>query len=241
MSNFISYLRVSTAGQGRSGLGLEAQREAVKRHVGSGQVIEEYVEIESGKKTDRPQLDKALRHAKATGATLVCAKLDRVGRRASHVLGILDNSGIKVEFANAPTASALELGVLAVVAQQEGLAISERTTAALQAAKARGVRLGNPNGAAALRRYEAENGNAAGVEGCQKAADTFANETREWIESAMAVGCGSANAIAGHLNAKGIRTRRGKAWTHKQVGHVLDRLGIDLTAKLPGNAYRKAA
>ena len=228
MSKFISYLRVSTGQQGKSGLGLEAQREAVQRHVDGGQVLETYVEIESGKRTDRPELAKALRHAKACGAVLVVAKLDRVGRRAAHVLDLLDNSGVKIEFANSPNASSLEIGILALIADQEGKAISERTKQALAAARRRGVRLGNPNGAAALRRYEAENGNGAAVAGIKAAADSFAAETAEWIEGAIAAGCGTASAVASHLNDRGIRTRRGAAWTHRQVTRIMARLDINL-------------
>ena len=150
MAKFISYLRVSTAKQGQSGLGIEAQRESVQRYVKDGDILAEYVDVLSGKRTDRPELAKALQHALAANAVLIVAKLDRIGRKASHVLSLLDDSGVDVAFADTPNASSLELGVLAVVAEQEGRAISDRTTRALAAAKARGVQLGNPNSADVL-------------------------------------------------------------------------------------------
>ena len=238
---FISYLRVSTTAQGQSGLGLEAQRESVQRYVGDGEILAEHCDVLSGKRTDRPELAKALEHARAARATLVVAKLDRVGRKASHVLGILDDADVEVRFADTPHASSLELGVLAVVAEQEGRAISERTRAALKAAKARGTVLGNPNGAAALRRYEAKHGHGAAVAGIKAAADSFAQRLRFAVQAAIESGCGSANAIAAYLNDAGFPTRRGARWTHKQVTRVLERLEIDLAAKLPGDACSQTA
>lgn len=230
MSKYISYIRVSTDEQGRSGLGLEAQRQLVSDYLNGQQVLEEYKEIASGKKIDREKLLSAIAHAKATGSTLLFAKLDRAGRRASQVLGILDNSGVKVEFADCPNASSLELGLRAIIAQEEGTATSERTKRALAVKRAElakeGERLGCPNGAAALRRYEAIHGNVAATEGARKAADTFASETRQWIENALAAGCGSASAIAAHLNQGGFLTRRGAAWNHVQVKRTMDRLEL---------------
>ena len=227
-TKFVSYLRVSTQKQGDSGLGLEAQRESVRRYVGDGQILAEYTDVLSGKRTDRPELAKALQHAKATGAVLIVAKLDRVGRRASHVLGILDDAAIDVRFADTPHASTLELGVLAVVAEQEGKAISDRTRRALEAARARGVKLGGPNGAAPLVEYIRENGNGAAVAGIKAAADEFAERLEFAIRGAIEAGCESANAIAAHLNEAGFVTRRGGQWSHKQVVRLLKRLGIDL-------------
>ena len=238
---FVSYLRVSTDRQGKSGLGIEAQRESVQRYVGDGEILAEYCDVLSGKRTDRPELEKALQHARAANATLIVAKLDRIGRKASHVLTLLDDSDVDVRFADTPHASSLELGVLAVVAEQEGRAISERTRAALKAAKARGVKLGGPNGAAPLVEHVRQHGNAAGVEGCQRAADAFAQRLQFAIRGAIEAGRTSANGIAEHLNAAGFPTRRGARWTHKQVTRVLERLEIDLAAKLPSDACSQAA
>lgn len=229
---YVSYLRVSTVKQGDSGLGVEAQRASVAAYIGEAKVLAEYTEIESGRKDDRPELERALQHAKATGATLVCAKLDRLGRRASHVLGLLDGAGVPVVFADAPNAGTLELGVRAVVAEEEARMISERTKAGLQAAKARGVRLGNPNGAKALRRYEAENGHGAAIEGRVRAADEFAGGLRFAVERIMAEGKTTMQEIADALNADGFPTRRGGQWSRGQVSRLVKRLGLDSATDL---------
>ena len=158
----IAYYRVSTAAQGRSGLGLDAQRSAVEAFCNGRpcQLLSEYTEVESGSRNSRPELAKALHHAKVTGATLVIAKLDRLSRNAAFLLQLQD-SGVKFVAADMPEACHLTVGILALVAQQEREAISKRTREALRAAKARGQRLGNPNGAAALRR--AQKGNKASL------------------------------------------------------------------------------
>ena len=238
---FVSYLRVSTDKQGQSGLGIEAQRESVHRYIGNSEILAEYCDVMSGKRTDRPQLEMALQHARAANATLIVAKLDRIGRVASHVLGLLDNAGVEVVFADNPHASSLELGVLAVVAEQEGRAISGRTKAALQAAKARGVKLGGPLGAKPLVDHIRQYGNGAGVRGVIAAADDFARRLEFAVRGAIEAGETSANGIARHLNEKGFPTRRGARWTHKQARRVLDRLGIDLAARGSSQPYNEAA
>src|SRR6266851_5593067 len=140
---FISYLRVSTAKQGRSGLGLEAQREAVSRFLNGGQweLVQEFVEVESGKHGDRPELTKALAVARLHRATLVIAKLDRLSRDAHFLLG-LQKAGVAFVAADMPEANEMVVGLMAVVAQAERKMISQRTKAALAEAKRRGVRLG---------------------------------------------------------------------------------------------------
>ena len=143
---FVSYLRVSTKRQGESGLGLEAQRKAVTDFLNGGnwQLVEELVEVESGKHDhNRPALHKALEACKVYGATLVIAKLDRLSRDAHFLLG-LQKAGVKFIAADMPEANEMVVGIMALVAQAERRMISERTKAALQAAKARGVKLGNP-------------------------------------------------------------------------------------------------
>jgi DNA invertase Pin-like site-specific DNA recombinase len=146
MGSFVSYLRVSTTRQGESGLGIEAQRAAVARHVAGGCLLAEYLEVESGSKNVRPQLLAALAHAQATGATLIIAKLDRLARNVHFISGLME-AGIDFIAADLPSANRLTINVLAAVAEHEREMISARTKAALAAAKARGVRLGNPNGA----------------------------------------------------------------------------------------------
>lgn len=149
----IAYKRVSTARQGKSGLGLEAQRKAIDDFAASrgATVLARFTEVESRRQTDRPELKKALDLARLTGATLVIAKLDRLSRNAAFLL-TLGDSGVRFLACDMPEANDLTLGIMALVAQQEREAISRRTKEALAAAKARGVKLGNPNGAAALRR-----------------------------------------------------------------------------------------
>jgi DNA invertase Pin-like site-specific DNA recombinase len=140
---FVSYLRVSTARQGRSGLGLEAQRKAVADYLNGGdwKLLAEVVEVESGKLTDRPKLAEALRLCRVHNATLVIAKLDRLSRDAHFLLG-LEKAGVDFVAADMPHANRLTVGIMAMVADEERRAISKRTKEALAAAKARGVRLG---------------------------------------------------------------------------------------------------
>ena len=136
---YIAYYRVSTQRQGRSGLGLEAQQKTVKDQI--GEPIAAYVEVETGKSDDRPELQKALAHAKGVGATLVVAKLDRLARNLRFLLEIMD-SGVEVIFCDMPHANRFTLSILGAVAEYEAKLISDRTKAALAAARARGVSLG---------------------------------------------------------------------------------------------------
>ena len=158
----VAYQRVSTARQGASGLGLEAQTKAIGDFVSHRRatVIGTFREVESGKNNERPELTRALHLCKVTGATLLISKLDRLSRNAAFLLTLRD-SGVKFIAADMPDANDLTVGVMALVAQQEREAISKRTREALAAAKARGVKLGNPNGSRALRR--ARTGNAASL------------------------------------------------------------------------------
>jgi len=220
----VSYLRVSTRQQGISGLGLQAQRAAIEAYAAqrSGKVIETFTEVESGKLNSRPELLKALHLAKVTGATLVIAKLDRLSRNAAFLLTLRD-SGVRFIAADMPDANDLTVGIMALVAQQEREAISRRTTEALAAAKARGVRLGNPNGAAALKR--ADKGNAAGVAAIRVAADSHAKNLQPVVNTLAAEGVTSLGAVAEALNERGMLTPRGGRWHKSSVRNLLDRLG----------------
>jgi DNA invertase Pin-like site-specific DNA recombinase len=222
--SFVSYLRVSTDRQGRSGLGLEAQRAAVDAYLngGSWRLLEEYLEVESGKKNDRPQLAKALHHAKVTGATLVIAKLDRLSRDAHFLLG-LDKAGVDFVAADMPHANRLTVGIMALVAEQEREAISKRTKEALAAAKRRGVKLGNPNGAAALRK--AGKGNAAAVARVQEAAHQRAEDLQPVIQELQEHGITGLRAIGRALNERGVVTPRGGKWHPTSVVRVMERMG----------------
>src|SRR5215813_4379621 len=197
---FISYLRVSTDKQGRSGLGLEAQREAVTRYLngGSWKLVAEYVETESGKRSDRPQLAKALSHAKAIGATVVFAKLDRLTRNVD-LLRTLVASGVDLVFCDLPHVPAGAMGrflltQMASVAELEAGLISERTKAALAAAKARGVKLGNPNGARALKGKQT--GNDEAVAAVKAKAQAHAENLRAVVADMRGRGVTSVRGIA---------------------------------------------
>lgn len=220
----VAYYRVSTAAQGRSGLGLEAQQQAVESLCtarGWHLVAPPYTEIESGKRADRPELAKALHRAKVTGATLVVAKLDRLSRNVAF-LAALQDSGAPFIAADMPEANELTVHIMAAVAQAERKAFSKRTSEALQAAKARGQRLGNPNGADALRR--AAKGNSASGEAIRSGADARAETMRPVIEDMRARGITSLERLAHELNAGGFVTARCGKWHASTVRNLLARL-----------------
>lgn len=215
----VTYYRVSTAKQGRSGLGLEAQQAAIAAFCASRdcQPLGEYVEVESGKRDDRPELTKALHHAKVTGATLVIAKLDRLSRNLAF-LAQLQDAGTRFIAADMPEANELTIHIMAAMAQAERKAISKRTKEALVAAKARGTKLGNPMGAKA---FGESKGNGAAVDAIKAKALTFANDVAPIIEAIKADGHTSLRAIAGELNARGIITARGGKWAAQSVSDVM--------------------
>ncbi|WP_434619959.1 recombinase family protein [Tabrizicola sp. M-4] len=217
----VAYERVSTVRQGQSGLGLEAQRRQIAEFAASrgAEVLARFTEVESGRKADRPELAKALHHAKVTGATLVIAKLDRLSRNAAFLLALRD-SGVKFVAVDMPEANDLTVGIMALVAEAEREAISRRTKEALASAKARGVKLGNPNGAAALKR--AGKGGVALRATVAANADQFARDLAPVIADIRAAGHTTLRAVAAELSARGIRTRRGGQWG---VGNVKDLLG----------------
>lgn len=220
---FVSYLRVSTERQGRSGLGIEAQRKSVEDYLNGGQweLLEEYVEVESGKNDDRPELKQALEHCDLTGATLLIAKLDRLSRDAYFLLG-LQRSGVRFVCADMPEANELTVGIMALMAQEERKRISERTKAALAVAKARGVKLGNPKGAEHLRGI----GNDPAVKKIKANANHRAERLRGQITKLLEQGITSANGIATELNRNSIRTPRGGQWYAASVQRLMKRLEL---------------
>lgn len=219
----VSYLRVSTAKQGSSGLGIDAQRSAIHTYAESkgAKVSKEFLEVESGKVNARPQLAAALHLAKVTGSVLVIAKLDRLSRNAAFLLTLRD-SGVKFIAADMPDANELTVGIMALVAQQEREAISRRTKEALAAAKRRGQKLGNPNGASALRK--AGKGNVAGVAAMKLKADAHAFDLKPVLEGFAEEGITSLGAIAAALNDRGMQTPRGGVWYKTSVSNLISRI-----------------
>lgn len=225
MKKIVCYLRVSTARQGASGLGLEAQLEAVQQYAlaMSASITATFTEVETGKLNTRPQLQQALHLAKVTGATLVIAKLDRLSRNAAFLMTLQD-AGVKFVAADLPQANTLTVGIMALVAQQEAEAIGKRTREALQAAKQRGKVLGNPNGAEALRR--AAKGNTAALVTLKLKADSHAANLRPVLEALVGEGVTSLGGIAAALNERGMLTPRGGQWHKTSVGNLKARLGL---------------
>ena len=217
--HFVTYLRVSTDRQGKSGLGLEAQRKAVADHVaGKVQIAAEYVEIESGKKNDRPQLARALAEAKRIGAVLLIAKLDRLARNVAFIANLLE-AGVEIAAADMPEANRFLLHVMAAVAEHEAQAISDRTRAALAAAKARGVVLG---WAMPGRKAEQRQAACKGAEVNARKADQHSANVLPVIRQIAARGA-SLRQIAVELNMRDIKTARGGKWYAATVRNALTR------------------
>jgi DNA invertase Pin-like site-specific DNA recombinase len=212
---FVAYFRVSTDRQGKSGLGLEAQREAVMGYLngGSWSLLAEFMEVESGKDSDRPQLAAALAACKKHRAKLVIAKLDRLSRNLAFIATLMD-SGVEFVAVDNPHANKLTVHILAAVAQHEREMIAQRTRDALQAAKARGRRLGNPNLADARQQA----GKAT-----KEAANQFAANVLHVFHQIQASGVQSLRGVARALSARGIKTARGGVWTPVQVADILRR------------------
>ena len=214
---FVAYLRVSTEGQGRSGLGLEAQRAAVAAHAaGRGRIVAEHVEVESGRRKDRPQLAAALAACRALRATLVIARLDRLARNVAFVSNLME-SGVEFVAADMPAVNRLTVHVLAAVAEEEARLVSTRTKAALAAAKARGVRLGNPRLLAddpALSAW----GNAAQRENARRRAAAV----MPYIDQARRAGAKTLVQVAEALVARGVPAPRGRQrWSPAQVRRAI--------------------
>lgn len=201
---FVAYYRVSTQMQGKSGLGLEAQRASVLAHIGDNPLLAEYTEIESGKNNNRAELDKAMQLAKANKATLLIAKLDRLSRDVHFISGLMKED-VQIVALDMPHANKFQWHIMAAVAEQERDFISERTKAAIAAKRERG---------------DAWGANKARTD----AAQAHAEEVRPFVQSLNAGGITTPAAIARELNQRGYRTSKGASWTSTQVQRLLRRL-----------------
>ena len=218
MTEYIAYYRVSTSRQGASGLGLDAQREAVRRYIGDrGPLLAEFTEIESGRRhKNRPQLLSALDECRKRRAILVIAKLDRLARNVAFIANLMESSADFVAV-DMPEAQPLTLHMLAAVAEHERKAISTRTKDALAAAKARGTRLGNPHPLEALQLANAAKGTQRPAPEVQRLMGQFQAQGKGLRE------------IARELNRLAIRTPRGKEWHPQTVKDQLLALDINPT------------
>jgi DNA invertase Pin-like site-specific DNA recombinase len=228
MRSIVAYFRVSTRGQAESGLGLDGQRAAVEEYARThgATVIREYREVESGKRKDRPQLAKAIGHAKLAKCTLVVARLDRLARNVAF-LSTLMESEVDFVACDNPHANKLTIHILAAVAENEAHQISERTKTALAAAKRRGVKLGSARPGHWVGREHRRL--AGGLKGLRAAAQARSEAAREeysfllpTIRHQRQEGK-TLQAIADGLNAEGHSTRAGKPWTPTAVWRVLTR------------------
>jgi DNA invertase Pin-like site-specific DNA recombinase len=218
----VAYYRVSTAKQGRSGLGLEAQQSAVRAFLeGRGwPPLAEFIEVESGKRADRPALARALEACRLYGATLVIAKLDRLSRNAAFLLTLRD-AGVEFVACDMPDANRLTVGIMAMVAEDEAERISARTRAALAAAKARGTRIGGYRG------YSfSEADRAAAAASLSARTRQTAAAILPTIRELQAAGVTSLSGIARELTRRGIPTPGGAGeWQAVQVRRLMERAG----------------
>ena len=222
---FVCYYRVSTGRQGKSGLGLDAQRAAVATYLNGGdwQIADEYTEVESGKNSDRPALEKALAAARLHRASLVVSKVDRLTRSVAFLSRLLE-AGVDVRFADLPqiegATGRFMLQQMVAVAELEAGMISARTKAALAAAKRRGTKLGGNRGVKPTAKMRARS-----TAVLQQRADARAADIGPTIKALQVAGAMSLRAIATGLNAQGIPTARGKGrWSAVQVARILDRI-----------------
>ncbi len=210
---YVAYFRVSTTKQGRSGLGLEAQKQAITQFLNGAVPIAEFVEVESGKNSDRPQLDAALAAARKAKATLVIAKLDRLARNVAFIANLME-SRVPFVCCDRPNAKPFELHIYAAMAEEEARAISQRTKEALAMARAKGVRLGAP---------DPLKGSAKGVKIIKDKANRYAANVLPIIEKIRTSGVTTLAGIAEELNTRNVKTARGGRWQATTVHRVLAR------------------
>jgi len=212
---FVAYYRVSTAKQGINGLGMDAQRNAVMNYLNGGnwKLIADFAEVETGKRSDRQELAKAVALCRKEQATLLIAKLDRLARNAAFLLNLRD-SGVDFIAVDMPYADKFTVGIMALVAEKERDMISQRTKDGLAAAKRRGTKLGNPRPTEAVKRAVKANIGRA---------DTYAANLVPVIQEIQKAHVSSLRGIAQCLNARGFKTPNGKAFAAQSVKNILDR------------------
>ncbi len=218
---YVGYYRVSTDRQGRSGLGLDAQRSAVAGYLDGGNwtLLDTFTEVESGRRNDRPELAKALDLCRRRKATLVIAKLDRLARNVAFIANLMD-ADVDVVAVDMPEANRFTLHIMAAMAEHEAALVSQRTKAALKAAKARGRALG---WSIPSRRGEQAQASLKGVLGNRAKADQFAANVLPVIRDIERAGVTTLQGMADALNARGIRTARGRRWYASTVRNLLVR------------------
>jgi DNA invertase Pin-like site-specific DNA recombinase len=224
--NYVAYLRVSTDKQGASGLGLDAQKSAIKNFIKpDDQLVDYFIEIESGKTSDRPELMKAMAACRLKGATLLVAKLDRLSRNLAFIATLME-SQTKFIACDMPDADPLRLHIEAAVAEDERRRISKRTVEALKAARERGVKLGGHREGSGYHRPEAR---ARAMETKAKSRREFIDRVRPIIVGLRAEGITSRIGLAEELNRRGVRTQQGGYWFPETVRRVLEYLHDETT------------
>jgi DNA invertase Pin-like site-specific DNA recombinase len=221
---FVVYYRVSTGKQKRSGLGLQAQRDAVEQYLngGSHKVVAELQEIESGRHRNRPQLAEALRLCRVYNAVLLVAKQDRLSRNAAQILDMLDRSTVPFVCVDDPNTTRLNVGIKALIAEDEAEKASVRTKAALAVARSRGKQLGGQRGDWSISSVAAQ-GNVASGDVRSTKASQHARDLMPVLADIRQQGITSLLGIAGELNKRGIKTRRDGEWSAIQVQRVMAR------------------
>ena len=223
IEQYVSYLRVSTQKQGYSVLGLEAQKEIIKNFLHDKTPIAEFTEIESGRKTDRPKLKEALTQCRTTGATLIVAKLDRLARNVSFLSNLLE-SDVEIVFCDFPQANKMVLHILAAISQYEAELTAQRTKAALQAKKARGAKLGNPEHLMNKHKQAIANSNKTNSEKAKK----NPNNKRAVAFLKVMISQGkSLTEMTDILNSEGFVTAQGCKFVPATVRRLIKRNNLD--------------
>ena len=222
-SRYVAYLRVSTQRQGSSGLGLQAQQEIIRKHLNGNSPIAEFIEVESGRKSDRPKLHEALELCKKKKATLIVAKMDRLSRNVAFTSQLLD-SGIEIVFCDFPKANRLVLTIIAAISEYEAGLIRKRTKEALQIKKEHGFKLGKPENLINNLEKAIANSRKTNME---KANNNPNNRRAVALLKNLVKTTSNLSEMARQLNDEGFVTSRGCKFTSKQVSLLLKKHNLD--------------